>query len=107
MGRSYLPFAATGIALAFIAFSIERAFPFAGEVLLTCSAAFIVVAMWIGFAESRRRRDPYSLQTLRELHEEGEPGEEEVEGNFDSILCRCCGEIYSNRIPVCPRCGSM
>jgi hypothetical protein len=56
-----------------------------------------------GWRDSR-----YDLESLRKLHDKVELERISLEENeeFDSVHCLRCGEVYSARLPLCPRCGS-
>lgn len=53
------------------------------------------------------RKDKYDLDTLKEVHDREEVRNLEVEEppEYDSFMCRGCGEVYDIRIRSCPRCG--
>ena len=55
-----------------------------------------------------RRRDPYDLEALREVHERATVQtllEEEPIPDSDTVVCRNCGASYAATIGVCPECG--
>ncbi|GMV88510.1 MAG: hypothetical protein AMXMBFR81_14410 [Chthonomonas sp.] len=60
------------------------------------------VPQWV-----KRHSDPYSLEALREVHQQKEfeamdlVAPEDAEG----ILCPNCLELYSSKLPCCPNCG--
>jgi len=53
-----------------------------------------------------RARGKYDLESLRAIHEKSviESLEVDESVDFDSVLCTCCGTVFSNELPVCPRC---
>lgn len=56
-----------------------------------------------------KRLSRYSLDALRELHEEGgPPPQDELPDVAEDagVLCTCCGEPYAAWLLVCPRCKS-
>ena len=69
------------------------------------SVMFVVVAI-PPIVKLLRKRDPYDLGTLREVHERA--NWEEVEGTAiddeADMMCPCCGVVYGRVLPVCPNC---
>jgi hypothetical protein len=59
------------------------------------------------YALVRAKRDPYSIQALREeLEREELEAIEEPEAVADKFLCLRCGQEVDARLKVCPRCGN-
>lgn len=97
------------LAVAFaLLWGATAAWPFLGATFAALSAAALVwafaAAVWPRMR--RLRRDPYDLDSLRELHEREELREiEHDDVEYDSVVCLHCQAVYSNRLPACPRCG--
>ncbi len=105
MPKGSWPFFATAVVLAILGGSIGSAALTAAEILFCTAGLLACVGLWILVSDHRRRSDPYSLSKLRELHEEGEtPKFENDLADGDSIYCTNCETVYSNNLPVCPRC---
>lgn len=70
-------------------------------------SGFFAVGAILNIARALRE-DKYSLSSLQKVHEKAELDEIEVPGgnDLDSVLCFCCGTAYSDRFPVCPKCGT-
>lgn len=59
------------------------------------------------YAMVRAKRDPYSIQALREeMEREALEAIEEPEAVADKFLCLRCGQEVDARLKVCPRCGN-
>jgi len=101
--------AGIGIVL-FIAAKELGQFPFVRNSLVIFSCALLLAAVVLTVVPLVRRaaRDPYDLSVLKEVHEKEvlrnlDP-DAEVQRDFDSVVCTCCGSVYSNRLHVCPAC---
>ncbi len=105
MGRAFIPYAATAVALVFFAGGIAAILPVVANVLACTGGAFAIAAIGISIRDWRRNADPYSLKHLRLHYEEETPkSEAEIDAPFDSVFCPCCETVYSNRLPICPNC---
>ena len=73
---------------------------FAGICIVTGSVLAIKLKL-------ETRRDPYSLETLREYIEEGRIDHDEVPEVEEGVdrLCMYCNQFYGPQFPVCPKCG--
>lgn len=80
--------------------------PVVRETLIFFSAMTMLMAIGAGIRKIRER-DPYSLETLREMVLEGTYDEKDVpEVPEDAdVYCMCCNHVYGSRFKVCPRCG--
>lgn len=73
--------------------------------------AFFAVILLIGAGVlwlQERRRDPYDLGLLKEIHDRKEIEEierEEEDFDYGSIVCPHCQTVRDKRIPACPNCG--
>lgn len=74
--------------------------------LLILSGIFYFFAI-VAYVIEKRQRDPYSLDTLREMMNEGTYQEEdipEVDDDGDKY-CLNCHHVYGAHFGVCPKCG--
>lgn len=70
-------------------------------------SALAVVTSLVMFGKDllSRKRDPYDLNLLREIHE-APPSDEFVgKQEWGDVLCPVCGTEYPGDRLVCPRCG--
>ena len=60
-----------------------------------------------GFIKSRRD-SRYDLSDLRQIHEREELRAIDLDEpmEYDSVHCLNCGEVYTARQAICPRCGA-
>ena len=75
--------------------------------VLACVAAGLAAALYFATL-GMRRRDPYDLEALREVHEREAVQallDDEPTPDSDSVVCRNCGACYPAGIGVCPECG--
>ncbi|RYG40021.1 hypothetical protein EON79_23310 [bacterium] len=72
-----------------------------GALALASAGSFVVAFL-------RSRKDPYSLDSLRELHDKEELREIDVPGVDvgGDVMCGRCRNTYSGRLPGCPHCGA-
>lgn len=83
------------------------AFPKFRELLVWLALGFVLAAIAVFIRDMLiSRKDPYDLGELRRIHDQEELGDlEPLEPtNFDQVLCRHCGAVYSSRFPICPDC---
>ncbi len=75
-----------------------------GQALAIGSALAFVGALLTGV---KLMKSKYDLNTLRDFHEREELKNIELEepGEYDSVHCMNCGEVFNIRMPLCPRCG--
>jgi len=79
-------------------------FPTFRNSCIFASTLSIILAIYCGF---KSRKDPYSLDTLREMVIEGtydEADVPEIPEDAD-VYCMCCNHVYGSRFKVCPKCG--
>jgi hypothetical protein len=78
------------------------------------TAGLIVSGLLFGLAAARalagvvRRRDPYSLELLREMDEQARdplPELEEIDPGDEAVSCPSCGSVYPAEYGLCPECG--
>lgn len=98
------------LSLVCLAVGCVFAAPIAGGTL-----GFVLALGALGFgawaaltATLAKRRDRYSLEALRDLHEQGGPpplDESEEVAADAGIVCPHCGTVYAAWIRACPGCG--
>jgi hypothetical protein len=69
------------------------------------SVMFVIVAI-PPIMKLLRKRDPYDLGALRQVHERAgwAEGEETPIDDEADMVCPCCGEVYGRVLPACPSC---
>lgn len=83
--------------------------PWFGEIGAFVAVAGVLDLLLAGgyYAMVRAKRDPYSIQALREeMEREALEAIEEPEAVADKFLCLRCGQEVDARLKVCPRCGN-
>lgn len=83
--------------------------PWFGEIGAFVAVAGVLDLLLAGgyYAMVRAKRDPYSIQALREeMEREALESIEEPEAVADKFLCLRCGQEVDARLKVCPRCGN-
>lgn len=88
----------------FLAAGVFWPFPVFRDALVICGLLATGGAVAHGV---RKRRDPYDLQTLKDLDEREELRNldvPDVEG-IDQVHCMCCMRVYDIKYPTCPHCA--
>ncbi|RYG37115.1 hypothetical protein EON81_07685 [bacterium] len=69
--------------------------------------AIVAIASFVA-AGLKARKDPYSLDSLRDFHDKEELREIDVPGVDvgGDVMCGRCRNSYSGRLPGCPHCGA-
>ena len=83
--------------------------PWFGEIGAFVAVAGVLDLLLAGgyYAMVRAKRDPYSIQALREeMEREALEAIEEPEAVADKFLCLRYGQEVDARLKVCPRCGN-
>lgn len=82
------------------------AIPVAMQTCVAIGFIALLASIYLGLRK-RFSRDPYSLDTLREMVIEGTYNEDDVpEADDDAdIYCMYCHHTYGARFKVCPHCG--
>ncbi len=83
-----------------------KAIPVAMQTCVAIGFLSLLASICLGLRK-RFSRDPYSLESLREMVIEGTYNEEDVpEADKDGdIYCMYCHHVYGAQFKVCPRCG--
>jgi hypothetical protein len=75
-----------------------------GSAVCFCGAALALP----GLIKERFYRSRYDIRDLIEMQDREELKQIELNEDldFDSVHCLNCGEVYSIRMPICPKCGA-
>lgn len=95
------------VALATAGVLLVTATPHAGYVpVVLWLIAFCLAAAIVARVFAVKKRDPYDLNLLREIHEKEEVASIVVPDVMDDagVVCPHCGERYSAVFPCCPQC---